>query len=343
MAKENYGLVEDVDKFVETQGKEGLDKENSVEVNVDTPPVDNPPVETSPVDNPPVDTPTAEFNVFEHEEYMSLKEKYEELASKEPKELNPQIQAINEWAEKTGRPVEDWIKFQSDPSKLEDMEVVRKTQRLKNPSLSDAELDFLIKDKFISNEDLDDESDVMRKNIAFKQEVADGRELLEKNRLELGNPVDGRLTEEQQKDIQFAQQIRQQSEQESVKSAKDLENLKNAVNTTDRIQLSFGEERVVDFNITPESKKDHVQYIGEMKRWQNEDGSVNSQALAEDAYKLRHFDEIIKLAYTQGANDQVEKTAKETKNLTDPDKIHQAPAGSKFGFVGRSANRRYQV
>ena len=48
----------------------------------------------------------------------------------------------------------------------------------KKSHLSIEEIDFLIEDKFSFDEDLDDERDIKRKKLAFKEEVAEARSYL---------------------------------------------------------------------------------------------------------------------------------------------------------------------
>lgn len=330
---QKYGLVEDVDKFIETQGQEGVQAPENV-----------PPAEVIPPVVPPVNViPLAPYSIESDERYISLQAKLVELEGKKAPEINPQLKEIDEWAKRTNRPLEDWINFNSDPSKLSDIDVVRKTQQLKNPTLSEEELDFYIKDRFVSDPDLDTESEVMRKQIAFKTEVASGKELLESNRLKFDTRLEGNLTAEQRDEIAFAQQAREERTKNSELSDRDYKNLQAVAGLTDEIQLNLGDEKKISFKIAPESKKEQVNYIGEMKRWQNEDGSTNSKALLEDSYRLKHFDDIINVVYQQGLNDQIENSARQNANLSDPDKIHSIEKGSKFGFAGRSASKRYQV
>ncbi|KKK68880.1 hypothetical protein LCGC14_2939610, partial [marine sediment metagenome] len=75
----------------------------------------------------------------------------------------------------------------------------------------------------------------------------------------------------------------------------------------------------------------------------NEDGTTNQQVLTSDSYKIRHFDDMVKLVYQQGKNDQLEASAKESANLTDPEKIEGVPKGGKYGLVGAGGKKRYQV
>jgi len=340
MPKSKYGLIEDIEKFNDTNGEEGVQ-----EIVVKDEVVKDEVVKDEVVKDEVVkDEVVKEFKIEENADYIALQTELSELKGKTIPEINPHLKEIDEWAKRTNRPVEDWIKFQSDPSKLSDEDIVRKTQRLKNPTLGDDELDFLYKKKFVSDEDEDTESDVMSKKIAFKQEVASGKELLESNRLKFDTKLDMNLSEDQKKDIAFAQKVREDRTSQSTASETDLKNLQTVTNSTDKIPLKLNDKKTIDFNITPESKKDQVNYIGEMKRWQNEDGSVNSQNLLEDSYKLKHFDEIIDVVYKQGQNDQIENSAKENANITDPDLISQEKNENKYGLVaGRGRDKRYQV
>ena len=260
-----------------------------------------------------------------------------------PEAINPQLKEVQDWAKRTNRPVEDWIKFQADPKELSDIDVVRKTQQLKNPTLSTEELDFYIKDNFISDEALDNEADIMRKKIAFKREASSGRELLEGNRIKFDTAIDMNLSTEQQADIKFAQDTRSGRLESDKTVAKDAEALRAVIGKTDKISFNLAEGKDLDFTLPTESKESQETYLNEMKRWENEDGSTNQQVMLEDSYKVKHFDEIIKLVYQQGQNDKLEESAKLSANIIPPERQHKVVQKGQFGFAGRGSQRRKQV
>jgi hypothetical protein len=53
-----------------------------------------------------------------------------------------------------------------------------------------------------------------------------------------------------------------------------------------------------------------------MPRWVNPDGSNNYDAMVEDAVKLEHFQDIIKLVYEQGVSAGSDQVIKDAKNST---------------------------
>ena len=61
-----------------------------------------------------------------------------------------------------------------------------------------------------------------------------------------------------------------------------------------------------------------------MPHWRNEDGSWNHQAVVNDAIKIKHFDDMLKLAYEQGLNSGKEELIAETKNIT-LDSVNNTP------------------
>ena len=354
MAEEKYGLIEDLDKFIETQGTDGVvePEGNANETEAPTPaPAPEPPVPVPAEPEPTVPVPAepappttqAEINIEEHEAYKALLAKNAELEAKTSKEINPKLKEIEAWAERTKQPIENWPKFQEDPADLSDLDVVRKTQRLKNPSLSEEELEFYIRDNFISDEDEDDERTAMRKTIAFKKEVDSGKKLLEENRLKFDTVLDTSLTPEQQADLELAQQYREND----IKSQKDREEgvkaLRSVISKTDKIPLNLAEGKVLDFNIPIESKKDQEVYLSEMKRWENPDGTVNREVMLSDSYVIRHLDDIVTLAYQQGKNDQLESSVELNSNIVEPSKQHKTVSEGNFGFIGRGGKRRKQV
>ena len=325
MNEQKYGLVEDIDKFVETNGTEGV-------------------IEPQAPSDPPPSDPPQEYNVQEQEEYISLQGQYNELETKfnDIKPLNPKFKEIEEWASRTNRPIEDWIKHQEDINGMSDLDVLRATQRQINPNLTSDELDFYINDNFLPKE-LDSDEDNQRRQIAMKQAVHSGREAMEKDRLVFDTVSEINLTAEQKSNLEYASTSRAEAQLLSDNREAYKKAMTDLLPKSNKISLSLTGEKSIDYNIPSDSSKNQLDYLEKMDRWKNDDGSQNYEAYLGDSYKIRHFDDIISLVYEQGKNDQLESSASDSRNIVDPSKITATPSESKYGLIGKGPKKRYQV
>jgi len=115
-------------------------------------------------------------------EVEDLAEEVEEAFQKEEEEgieLPENIQKVVDFINETGGSLEDYVALNKDYSSADDLALLREYYQQSKPHLSSDEIDFLIEDKFTFDEDVDDERDVKRKKLAFKEEVAGAKSKLE--------------------------------------------------------------------------------------------------------------------------------------------------------------------
>ena len=84
-----------------------------------------------------------------------------------PLEIDPQVKALNEWREKTGRPIEDFFKYQRDFTQVNDLEIAREFLQIEYPTLTSDEISLEL-EKFVPSED-DLDTDTAKKNLKLKK------------------------------------------------------------------------------------------------------------------------------------------------------------------------------
>lgn len=246
-------------------------------------------------------------------------------------ELNPYVKQINEWAEKTGRPVEDWVKFNKDYSTMSDLDKAKEILELKYPSLTSQELSYELS-KYTSY-DGDDDDDVTIKSLELKKLVAEHSNLLEDSRLKFGEPVEGhnRLTPELQEQVEFAKSARESYEAE-VNNQKNYEAaIAQTVNELTSYELKLSDDLSINYNLTPEDKKSLPEFLASMSHWYNADGTYNHKAITEDALRIKNFPTMIKMAYEQGVASGVDQNNRRENNITldNPSSGSEQPSSAK--------------
>lgn len=105
-------------------------------------------------------------------------------------ELDPRIQVIADFVEKTGRSPEDWFRYQSlDPSEMDDRTVMRVHMASEYPSLGNDEIDLLIKSKYQNDSSVYSEEEVRLANLQLKIDAQKARESIGELRNEYTSPV----------------------------------------------------------------------------------------------------------------------------------------------------------
>jgi len=149
----------------------------------------------------------------EVEEVTPLKEVTNEEEEKvvEPKIEKPEIQLpenvdkLVKFMEETNGTIEDYVRLNADYSKVDTNVLLKEYYKQSKPHLNDEEINFIMEENFQYDEDVDEERDIKRKKLAYKEEVAKAKNFLDDLKNKYYDQVRLRpgVTEEQQKAIDF--------------------------------------------------------------------------------------------------------------------------------------------
>ena len=253
--------------------------------------------------------------------------------SKNPLDEDPYLKELYEWRQRTGRPVEDFAKFQKDYEKVDDLDVAREYLQVEYPNSTPEEIELELKKYIPEEEDLDDEARV--KKWELKKYATKGRSELNKLKANLDEPSNN-LTPELRQKVELADKVQERIDQNQKNQDLYNQGLTKAANSLESLKLDLSDDLSIDFKLSEQDRKELPEMINSMPSWINEDGSPNHEAIAKDGAKIRNFDKILKLAYEQGLNSGKDEIIKESKNTTidkrDSAESHQASSqkGLKF-------------
>jgi hypothetical protein len=229
-------------------------------------------------------------------------------------ELPEDVQQILEWKEKTGRPLNDWVKFQKDYDNMSDEQIVREYLQVKYPGL---DVEAELKAEYLPTED-DLDSDISRKNRSLTKLAIDGRKELNNLRMQFNTPAEGyqKLTPEIQSELDFAKQVRDNIKNQEATQQQYNASIKSAASELSSIPLNLAEGTSINFNIDDAVKKSLPEMVNKMPHWYNQDGSLNHSAMVKDVAIVSQIDKIVQLAYEQGRNSGVDSQTKKENNIT---------------------------
>lgn len=257
--------------------------------------------------------------------------KQEPVQVENPLDSDPVLKTLYEFRKTTGRPVEDFLKYNRDFSKVSDIEVVREYLTNEFPDLTNEEISLELRKYIPTEDDLDEE--ISSKTLELKKMASKGRRKLTELTKEYGNVLGVQsYPEEVQKELLFAKQIKEQMEANKQQGQSYAEGINKATETLDVFKLSLDDQLTLDFKVPVESKKNIPSFIDTMPHWRNEDGSFNHKNIIEDAVKIKHFDEMVRLAYKQGESAGKESLLKETKNSNFTEAVTADAQTSKGGI-----------
>ena len=240
------------------------------------------------------------------------------------KELPENIQKLMDFMEETGGNVEDYVRLNKDYNKLDDNTVLREYYKQTKKHLTDEEISFLMEDSFSYDETEDEERDIKRKKLAFKEQVASARSHLDGQKSKYYEEIKAgsKLTQEQQKAIDFFNRYNKESEENKkvVERQSKTFRLKsdNLFNKNFKgFEYKVGDKRY-RFNVknTNEVKETQSDINNFVKKFLNKNNEMEDAAgYHKSLFTAMNADAVAKHFYEQGKADALKESIAKSKNV----------------------------
>jgi len=357
MEEQKEDVTENVTKVDLSKGETTVE-DNIIKVNLNKPPTpkENEVKEDNPVDEgvvteldnaestekqeevqPEVKT-QEETPVIEEVTEEEVKEQTEELAeevkeavaeAQQTGEVMPEnLQKVVNFMEETGGTLEDYVRLNQDFSNYDDKALLREYYKNTKSHLDSDEIDFLIEEDFSYDEEVDEERDIRKKKIALKEQVANAKSHLDGQKSKYYEEVKAgsKLTQEQQKAVNFFDRYNKESE-ETQKIAEKQTNtfkLKTKEVFNDKFkgfEYNIGDKRY-RFNVkNPNEVKDTQGDINNfVKKFLNKDNEMSdAKGYHKSLFTAMNPDAIANHFYEQGKTDAMKDSVAKAKNVSmDP-------------------------
>ena len=248
------------------------------------------------------------------------------------KPLPENIEKLVTFMEDTGGTVQDFVRLNADYTNISETALLKEYYSKTKPYLEGDDVNILLED-FSYDEELDDEKDIRKRKIAFKEEVGKAKHYLEGLKSKYYDEIKLRpgVTQEQQKAVDFFNRYKEE-EQVNVQSRDAFINGTNDYFSNDFKGFNFnvGEKKfrysVKDTDAVKDNQSDLKSVVG---KFLNEKGQVQNYADYHKAiYAARNADTLAQHFYEQGKADAVRDiTAKSNNIQTD---VRQSVPGSVF-------------
>jgi len=243
----------------------------------------------------------------------------------EQKALPENIEKLVSFMEETGGTVDDCVRLNADYTNVDNNTLVREYYKQTRPHLDHDDVSLLLED-FSYDEELDDEREVRKKKIAFKEEVGKAKNFLEDLKGKYYDEIKLRpgVTQEQQKAVDFFN--RYNEEQNTVKQMhNDFVDRTNNFLTDDFKGFDFtvGDKKfrygVKNPKQVAKDQSDITNFIGKFLDKENKISDLSGYHKA--LYAARNADTLAQHFYEQGKADAVKNVMAKSKNIsTEPRK-----------------------
>ena len=260
---------------------------------------------------------------------IQLVEEKEEVVAQEEvkqpevveKKLPENIEKLVAFMEETGGTIEDYTRLNADYSSIDDVTLLKEYYKKNKPYLDNSDVDLLLED-FIFDEEVDEEKDIRKKKLAFKEEVAKAKNFLEETKSKYYDEIKLRpgVTQEQQKAMDFFNRYNKEQEQAKQQHQMFRQNTEKLFNDDFKgFDISVGEKKY-KYNIQNKDKvaENQSNITNLVKKFLDDKGNVKDVAGYHKAmYAAENVDRIASHFYEQGKADAVKDVVNKSKNLSD--------------------------
>jgi hypothetical protein len=239
------------------------------------------------------------------------------------KQLPENIEKLVSFIEETGGTVEDYVRLNADYSNVDNNTLIREYYKQTRPHLDYEDINLLLED-YSYDEELDEEKDIRKKKIAYKEEVGKAKKFLEglKNKYYDEIKLRPGVTQEQQKAVDFFN--RYNEEQQVVKQRQEhFSNTTNQLFSNDfkGFDFSIGDKKFRYGVKNPESvAKAQTDIADFVKTFLNDKGEISdAKGYHKALYAARNADTLAQHFYEQGKADAIKDVMVKSKNIsTEP-------------------------
>ena len=303
------------------------------------------PVDENEVEAPALEEITDEAEALEEEVIEALDEA-EETGSA----IHENVQKLLDFMEDTGGDINDYVRLNRDVQDLDDQDALREYYKDTKPHLSSEEVDFLMEDQFAYDESIDDERDIKRRKLARKEQVAEAKAYLDRQKSKYYEEIKAgnKLTPEQQKAMDFFNRYNKEAEQ----TQKTVEKQKLVFNK--KTQQVFNDEfKGFDYNVGDKTYRYSVKDAEQIKNTQSDINNFVGKFLDENntmsdakgyhksLFTAMNADAVARHFYEQGKADALKETVAKSKNINmDPRQSHGVveAGGIKVRVLGDDSN-----
>jgi len=259
------------------------------------------------------------------------------------RQLPENIEKLVAFIEETNGTIEDYVRLNSDYSNANSDALLKEYYKKTRPHLDNEEIEFLIEDNFEYDEEIDDERDVRKKRLAFKEEVAKAQNYLEGLKKQYYDEIKARpgVTQDQQRAMDFFNRYNKDQQNAEAQHSK-FKNDTKAFFTQDfkGFDFNLGEKSFRYGVSNSESVAERQSNITNLvKKFLNDKGEVvDVKGYHKAMYAAENADTIARHFYEQGKADAIKDVVAKSNNITMTPRT--TPMGDGFinGFKVKAIN-----
>jgi len=238
----------------------------------------------------------------------------------EVQELPEGVDKLIKFMQETGGDVNDYARLNADYSNVDNSTLIKEYYKKTKPHLDSEDLNLLLED-FDYDEELDEDRDIRKKKLAFKEEVAKAKNFLEDTKSKYYEEIKLRpgVTQEQQKATDFFNRYQEDEQANGLVRENFIQSTNNYFsNDFKGFDFKLGDKSfkygVKDPSVVADKQKDLSEFVG---TFLNKQGNIKDPAGYHKAiYAARNADTMASHFYEQGKADAIKEQFAKSKNIT---------------------------
>jgi uncharacterized protein (DUF2164 family) len=242
--------------------------------------------------------------------------------AREVAQLPENIEKVVDFMKETGGTLEDYVRLNADYSNVDNDTLLREYYKQAKSHLDSSEINFMIEDNFSFDEEVDEEREIRKKKLAYKEEVAKAKGHLEGLKSKYYEEIKLRpgVTQDQKKATDFFNRYNE----EQNTAQQQHEDFKS--NTKDYFSKDFkgfdievGEKKFRYGVKNPSevaTKQSNI--TNTIKKFLDDKGNVKDvKGYHKAMYAAENVDQIAQHFYEQGKSDATKDIVAKSKNITE--------------------------
>ena len=244
------------------------------------------------------------------------------------KPLPENIEKLVSFMEETGGTIDDYVRLNTDYSSVSEDALIKEYYKKTKPYLESEDIDLMLED-YTYDEELDEDRDIRKKKIAYKEEVAKAKNFLEETKSKYYDEIKLRpgVTQEQQKAMDFFNRYNEDQETANRQHEDFKSQTNNYFNNEFKgfeFDVSGKKFRygVQDPSKVAEDQSNINNFVG---KFLNKEGKVtDAKGYHKALFMASNADTIINHFYEQGKSDATKDIISKSKNpSTQPRQAQQ--------------------
>jgi len=242
--------------------------------------------------------------------------------SREIAQLPENIEKVVDFMKETGGTLEDYVRLNADYSSVDNDTLLREYYKQAKSHLDSSEVNFMIEDNFAYDEEVDEEREVRKKKLAYKEEVAKAKGHLEGLKSQYYEEIKLRpgTTQDQQKAMDFFNRYNEE-QNTAQQQHSDFKANTNKYFSDDfkGFDIDLGEKKFRYGVKNPNevaTKQSNI--TNTIKKFLDDKGNVKDvKGYHKATYAADNIDSIAKHFYEQGKSDATKNLIAKSKNVTE--------------------------